>query len=89
MNKLLSCFQVILEVMDTSEPWGRRYTEAEGGPRDRVGDGLVVEVGAARDPARWSQWADLVLLVYSVTSKAESRKQSFLDLIRINVPRPV
>ena len=53
--------QISLEVMDTSECAGDWHSQ----------DGRVTScVGASRDPARWAAWADVVLLVYSVTSRA-------------------
>ena len=53
--------QISLEVMDTSECAGDWHCQ----------DGRVTScVGASRDPARWAAWADVVLLVYSVTSRA-------------------
>ena len=53
--------QVSLEVMDTSEGQGDIFHD----------DGTVSScVGARRDPARWSDWADIVLVVYSVTNRA-------------------
>ena len=52
--------QISLEVMDTSECQGDWYHH----------DGSVTScVGAARDPARWASWANVILLVYSVTSR--------------------
>ena len=52
--------QIQLEVLDTSEcqgPWHHS-------------DGQVTDsVGARRDPNRWTAWADVVLVVFSVTSR--------------------
>ena len=57
----VSCPQISLEVMDTSECQGDWHHQ----------DGRVTScVGAARDPARWASWANVILLVYSVTSRA-------------------
>jgi len=55
-----------LSLWDTSEPWGNDYREEE----------VTTVIGALRDPARYLEWADLILLVYSITSEeslAEAR----------------
>ena len=75
--------QVQVHVWDTSEPYGAHYSHHTK---------VRWEVGASRDPDRWADWADIVLLVscaqlcksaqcsvmqvYSVTSK-ESLKEAF------------
>ena len=43
--------------MDTSEPFGQYFGDQESNV-----------IGASRDPGRWSCWADVIILVYSVTS---------------------
>ena len=44
--------------MDTSEPYGEHFADHE----------TSHVIGASRDPARWSGWADVIIMVYSVTS---------------------
>ena len=42
--------------MDTSEPFGPMFSN--------TGD-KTFTIGAARDPTRWSSWADVIILVMS------------------------
>ena len=43
-----------VQVWDTSEPYGAQYSQHQE-------QHLVV--GAARDPTRWADWADIIILV--------------------------
>jgi len=55
----VSGLEVSLSLWDTSEACGADYREEQ----------VKVVVGAVRDPARFLDWADVVLLVYSITSE--------------------